>query len=101
MWAVAEMGIPHERYDVGGVFGGKNTPEFLAKNPNGCVPVIEDGEVTMFESQAIIRYLAAKHGEESLWSSDPVYRAPIDQWMDWSKINVHIETPILVSKIKS
>ena len=89
MWAVAEMGIPCERLDVGGAFGGNDTPDFLAKNPNGRVPVIEDGDVTMFESQAIMRYLAAKHREERLWSSDPVTRAPIEQWMDWSKINVH------------
>ncbi|MEO0344492.1 MAG: glutathione S-transferase family protein [Pseudomonadota bacterium] len=89
MWAIAEMGIAYQRFDVGGAFGGNDTTEFLQMNPNGRVPVIEDGDVTMFESQAIIRYLAAKHREEHLWSSSPMTRASIDQWMDWAKINVH------------
>lgn len=89
MWGLAEMGIRANRLDIGGAFGGNDTSEFLAKNPNGRVPVLEDGDVTMFESQAILRYVASKHGEEALWSSDPIKRAPIDQWMDWAKINVH------------
>ncbi|MEM9717297.1 MAG: glutathione S-transferase family protein [Pseudomonadota bacterium] len=89
MWTIAELGIAHERLDVGGAFGGNTTPEFLAMNPNGRVPVIQDGNLTLFESQAIMRYLASKHDTDTLWSSDPLNRAPIDQWMDWSKINVH------------
>lgn len=89
MWLVGELELRHHRLDVGGAFGGTKTPEFLKKNPMARVPVIEDGHVTLFESQAILRYLAAKHGAETLWPSDPVLRAPVDQWMEWAKVNVY------------
>ena len=61
MWLVAELGLPHQRIDVGGKFGGLDTPEFLAMNPNGKIPVIDDGGVIVWESNAIVRYLAAKY----------------------------------------
>ena len=96
MWAVAEMGIEHERIDVGGVFGGNRTPDFLEMNPMGRVPVIKTGDMTLFESQAILRYLAAKHGSDALWPSDPERRAPVDQWMEWAKVNVY---PVLTYKV--
>ena len=88
MWLVAELGITHKRLDVGGSFGGNDRPEFLRMNPMGRVPVIEDRSVTMFESQAILRYLAAQHDAEQLWPSDPAHRAVVDQWMEWAKVNV-------------
>ena len=96
MWGVAEMGLEHERLDVGGSFGGNDTPEFLAMNPMGRVPVIEDGDITLFESQAILRYLAARHGAEALWPADAVARAPVDQWMEWSKTSV---APTVIYKV--
>ena len=88
MWVIAEIGLDHTRVDIGGAFGGNTSPEFLAKNPMGRVPVIQDGDLTLFESQAILRYLGATYGSESLWPDDPAARAPIDQWMEWSKISV-------------
>ena len=88
MWAVAEIGIPHRRMDVGGEFGGNTTPEFLEMNPMGRVPVIDDGAVILFESQAILRYLASKHDAEQLWPGNPEKRAPVDQWMEWTKVNI-------------
>ncbi|WP_136440939.1 glutathione S-transferase family protein [Pacificoceanicola onchidii] len=96
MWLVGELGLPNERLDVGGAFGGNQTAEFLAMNPMGRVPVIEDEDVTLFESQAILRYLAARHGSEVLWPSDPVVRAPVDQWMEWAKVNLY---PSLTYKV--
>lgn len=96
MWLVAELGIEHRRLDVGGEFGGNQTPEFLAMNPMGRVPVADDGEVTMFESQAILRYLAARHGGGTLWPADTVLRAPVDQWMEWAKVNV---APAIIYKV--
>ena len=96
MWAVGEMDIPHRRIDVGGAYGGNQTEEFLALNPMGRIPVIEDDQISLFESQAILRYLAARHGSETFWPADPVVRAPIDQWMEWSKVHV---APIVVYKI--
>ncbi len=96
MWAVAELGLEHQRIDVGGAFGGTDEPDFLKKNPMGLVPVMEDGNVTLFESQSILRYLFARHGTEDLWPSDPVTRAPVDQWMEWAKTHV---SPVVTYKI--
>jgi glutathione S-transferase len=56
----------------------------LAMNPHGRIPVIRDGEATVWESHAILRYLAARHGAARFWSDDPVVRAGVDGWMDWS-----------------
>jgi len=83
MWAVGEMGIAHERIDVGGRFGSLATPAFLALNPNGRIPTIEDDGVVVWESNAIVRYLAARYDEGGLWARDPGARAPADAWMDW------------------
>ena len=60
MWAVAELGLEHERFDVGGAFGGTDTEEYLAMNPMGLVPAFKDGDLTLFESCAIVRYLGQK-----------------------------------------
>ena len=58
MWGIAELDLPCERLDYGGAFGGTDTPEYRVMNPNGLVPVLRDGAVTMFEGCAILRYLA-------------------------------------------
>ena len=83
MWAVGELGLEHERIDVGGPFGGLDTPEFLALNPNGVIPVVEDGGTVVWDSNAVVRYLAAAHGAGSLWPEDPGARAQADQWMEF------------------
>jgi glutathione S-transferase len=83
MWAIGELAIPHEQIDAGGAFGGLDSEEFRAMNPNGRVPVIDDDGVVVWESQAIVRYLAAKYGAGSLWPEDPGARARSDMWMDW------------------
>jgi glutathione S-transferase len=54
-------------------------------NPHGRVPVIEDGDLVVWESHAILRYLAARYGEGSFWSDDPAARSRIEGWMDWSQ----------------
>jgi glutathione S-transferase len=84
MWLVAELGLPHTRIDVGGKFGGLNTPEFLALNPIGKIPVIDDDGVIVSESNSIVRYLAAKHGLGSWCPANAAQRAHADQWMDWA-----------------
>ena len=86
MWAIAELGLEHRRLDVGGKFGGNNTPEYRAMNPNGLVPVIQDGDGPfLWESAAIVRYLGATYGDEQFWPSSPAARAPLDMWAEWSK----------------
>ena len=95
MWLLSELDLPHERMDVGGAFGGTDTPEYREMNPMGLIPTLQDGDATIFESQAILRYLAARHGEQ-FWPADPVARAPADQWMEWTKTSV---APEVVYKI--
>ena len=84
MWAVGELGLSQERIDAGGQFGGLNTDAFGKMNPNRRVPVIDDDGVVIWESHAILRYLAAKYGGGSLWPVDAAARSQCDMWMDWT-----------------
>jgi len=79
-WALAEIGLPHTRHDIGGVFG--YTPAYLAMNPNRLVPTLVDGDFVLYESNAILRYLAANYAP-ALWPADIQTRARADMWMDW------------------
>lgn len=88
-----EINIPYERLDYGRGFQSTNTPEFLAMNPNGKVPVLADGDVVIWESHTILRYLAAKFGSDPLYPHDLAKRATLDQWLDW-KIS-HVSPAIL------
>jgi glutathione S-transferase len=85
MWAVAELGLEHERIDAGGVFGGLDTVAYGALNPNRRVPVVVDGATVVWESNACVRYLAARYGAGGLWPEDPAARATADSWMDWQQ----------------
>jgi glutathione S-transferase len=84
MWAVAELGLAHERIDAGGPFGKTDTAEYGAMNPNRLVPVLDDGGFVVWESNAITRYLAATYGAGGLAPAEPKEWAVADQWMDWS-----------------
>ena len=84
VWALEELGLDYERKDVGGAFGGLDTPEYKALNPNRLIPVLQDGDVTVWESSAIVRYLAAEYGAGTLWPERPADRAKCDQWADWA-----------------
>jgi glutathione S-transferase len=84
MWAVGELKLPHERIDIGGAFGKNKEPPYLAMNPNGLVPTLEEEDgFLLWESNTVVRYLAAKHGAGTLEPSDPRARARAGQWMDW------------------
>ena len=83
MWTVGELGLDHERIDVGGAFGGLDTESYGRLNPNRKIPVLEDGGIVVWESQACVRYLAARYGAGGLWADDPGVRALADRWMDW------------------
>ena len=83
VWAAGEVGQSFERIDLGGAFGGNREPAYLAKNPNGMIPVLEDGDVCIWESGSIVRYLAARYGAGWIWEEDPSRRAEADRWMDW------------------
>jgi len=83
LFFLEDAGIPYERLDYGRGFAPTNSPEFLALNPNGLVPVLVDDGTTIWESHAILRYLAAKFGPESYYPADLKLRAIVDQWLDW------------------
>lgn len=83
MWAVAELGVEHERFDIGGSFGKNRDPAYLAMNPNGLVPTLQDGDFILWESNAIVRYLAREYGGGKLEGGDARPRARANQWMDW------------------
>lgn len=83
LWLCEELGLSHEREDWGVGFASTQTPEFLKLNPNGLVPVIRDQNFVLWESNAIIRYLARAYGPETLYPSDAQASAVIDQWIDW------------------
>jgi glutathione S-transferase len=85
MWLVGELGIEHRHIEAGGRFGGLDTPEFRAMNPHGRVPVIDDGGTVVWESHAILRYLAARYGQDVFWSEDAASRSLADRWMDWAQ----------------
>ena len=84
MFAVGEIKLPHQRIDIGGAFGKNREPAYLAMNPNGLVPTLEEEDgFLLWESNSIIRYLAAKHGAGTLEPSDLRARARASKWMDW------------------
>jgi len=84
LWALEELGLPYEHKLVGGAYGGLDEPAYRAMNPNGRVPTLQDGDLTVWESHATLRYLAATYGENTLWRADPRERALVDQWTDWT-----------------
>jgi glutathione S-transferase len=83
LWTCREIGIAYNREDWGSGFRATDTPDFLAVNPNGLVPVIEDEAGFLWESNTICRYLAGKHGRLDLLPAAPRERAGVEQWMDW------------------
>src|ERR1700716_1439268 len=84
MWAVGELKLPCERIDVGGAFGKTKDPFYLAMNPNSLVPTLEEEDgFTLWESNSVVRYLAAKHQARVLEPADLKSRARAQMWMDW------------------
>ncbi len=93
MWCLAELDLPFERFDAGLMYGVNNTDDYLSMNPNGTVPTIVDGLAgdntePLWESGAIVRYLASAYGEDPFWPSDLLRRANVDRWAEWGKVSV-------------
>jgi glutathione S-transferase len=83
LWCCEELALRYERIDAGGRFGVVDTDDYRRLNPNGLVPTIVDDGFVLWESNAIVRYLCARHGCGSLWSESDRERARADCWMDW------------------
>jgi glutathione S-transferase len=98
IWACDELSIAYKRIDIGGPFGGTDDPAYRAKNPNGLIPTLEDGDFVLWESNAILRYLAAGDAEHRLLpvDLDRRGRANIDRWMDWQLVSLGLTLRTLV-----
>jgi glutathione S-transferase len=83
IWALQELGMPFERKDAGAAFGVVHTDEYAQLNPNRLVPLLVQGERTLWESNVIVRYLCAS--QQRLCPTDPWLRADAERWMDWQQ----------------
>jgi glutathione S-transferase len=83
LWVLDALGLPYQRIDAGMQFGVNNTPEYLAMNPNGKIPLLKDGDFTIWESSAICRYLCNQYQSQALYPQGTQPRALVDQWIDW------------------
>jgi glutathione S-transferase len=101
-WAIGELGLPCERHDAGLEHGVVNEPWYREMNPNGRVPTIQDDGLTLWESNAIVRYLSCRYGSGSLWPADLKTRADADRWMDWTSSTLHpLVTPVFWGLIRT
>jgi glutathione S-transferase len=91
MWTVGELGLQHERVDLGGEFGGLDTADYTALNPNRLVPTLDDGGFTLWESNTIIRYLSRTYGHGTLAPASPQIYAKAEAWMDWSLTTLYAD----------
>jgi glutathione S-transferase len=86
LWCCGELGLPFERDEnTGGPYRTDRTPAYLALNPNGLIPTIDDDGFILWESNVIVRYLSAKHGVGTLYPVDLMRRADCERWMDWQQ----------------
>jgi glutathione S-transferase len=83
LWCCDELGVAYERVDAGREFGQVGEAAYRARNPNGLVPTLVDGDLVIWESNAIMRYLCNRYGGERLYPVDPAARGQVDQWLDW------------------
>ena len=89
LWTLQELGVPFERIDAGLAYGHNHTPDYLAKNPNALVPLLEDGDFMLWESNATVRYLCAKHAATTLYPDDLRTRFDAERWMDWQQTTLN------------
>src|SRR5690606_16501235 len=101
LWAAEELGLHYERIDAGMQFGVNKTPEYLKMNPTGLIPTIDDDGFVLWESHAIVRYLAAKHGVGGLYPADLQARASADRWMDWAFTFLNAIRPVFWNLIRT
>ncbi len=83
IWLLEEIGLPYKREDYGRQFNNTGDAAYLKLNPNGKVPTLLDGDIVIWESNTILRYLCNKQGGHALYPSDPAARSQVERWMDW------------------
>jgi glutathione S-transferase len=83
------IGLDFKRTDAGLSYGVNKTPAYLAMNPNGQIPVLQDGDFTLWESNVVVRYLCAKHSMGMLYPTDLQQRFDAERWMDWQQTTMN------------
>jgi glutathione S-transferase len=83
LWILGELALDYRHYDLGSDTGDLETPDFLALNPHARIPVMRDAGAVVWESNTILRYLAARYSGGDLWRQDPFERSLAERWMDW------------------
>lgn len=83
VWLLEELGTPYRREDYGRQFNNTGDAAYLRLNPNGKVPTLVDGDLAVWESNTILRYLCNRYGGEALYPADAAARSRIERWMDW------------------
>ena len=101
MWTVAELGLAYERVNAGMAHGVVNEPWYADLNPNRLVPAIDDDGVVLWESNVIVRYLAARHAAGTLMPADPAMRARAEMWMDWQQTSFPGFGPLFLGLIRT
>lgn len=102
LWALDELGLEYERVEVGGSFGRVRDADYLSLNPNGLIPTLEDDGAALWESNAILRYLAGKYGSAPFYPSDLVERARADGWVEWYSSTFWLNVrPIVVQLLRT
>jgi glutathione S-transferase len=89
VYTAQELGIPFERIDAGSEYGVVQTPDYLSRNPNALVPLLQDGDFELWESNAIVRYLCASHSADQLYPLELTRRFDAERWMDWQQTTLN------------
>jgi glutathione S-transferase len=103
LWCLTELDLAHERIDAGMAFGKNNEPAYLAMNPNGRVPTLVEGDFVLWESNAVMRYLAMAYGKgSSVYPAEPKRRAGVDRWLDWTLSTVQpVDRPVFWALVRT
>jgi glutathione S-transferase len=103
LWCCRELDVAYERIDAGMQYGRNGDADYLAMNPNGRVPTLVDGDFALWESNAIMRYIALTHGQGStLYPADPRIRAGMERWLDWTLSTLQpVERPLFWGLVRT
>ncbi|MFJ5389566.1 MULTISPECIES: glutathione S-transferase family protein [Pectobacterium] len=101
LWCAEELALPYQHIVAGGQFGLNHEADYLAMNPNGLIPCLRDDDLVLWESNTIVRYLAAQYGQDSLYLADPGQRASAEKWMDWATSLAFSFGPVFINIVRT
>ncbi|KFF62277.1 glutathione S-transferase family protein [Pectobacterium brasiliense] len=101
LWCAEELALPYQHIVAGGQFGLNHEADYLAMNPNGLIPCLRDDDLVLWESNTIVRYLAAQYGQDSLYLADPGKRASAEKWMDWATSLAFSFGPVFINIVRT